>query len=112
MSRMMPLPEDTAYIAASAAGGVAAAVVNKSADGRGRKIAEGLVGALVAIFCGPSIAHSVGAAEPRDVITVGFVTAACGYGMLTAMIDWAKGARVRDWAARFIGSPPKRPATP
>jgi len=105
----MPLPEDTAYLAASAAGGVAAAVVNKSNDGRGRKIAEGLVGALVAIFCGPSIAHSCGASEPRDIITIGFVTAACGYGLLTAMIDWAKGATVRDWVARFISSP-KPPA--
>lgn len=106
----MPLPDDTGYIAASLAGGAAGVIVNKSTDSRGRKLAEGLVGALVAIFCGPSIANSVGATEPRDIITTGFVTATCGYGLLTAIVDWAKGATARDWLARFVG--PKSPPQP
>lgn len=105
----MPLPEDSAYLAASVAGGAAAAVVNKSTDSRWRKMAEGFVGALVAIFCGPSIAASVNAHEPRDIITVGFMTAAAGYGVLTAIVDWAKGATIRDWVARFIGAPKAPP---
>lgn len=106
----MPLPEDTTYFAASIAGGAAGTIVNKSADSRFRKAAEGLVGAMVAIFCGPSIAGACSIHEPRDVITIGFVTSATGYGVLTAIVDWAKGATVRGWLSRFIGRP-KPPAS-
>ena len=103
----MPLPEDTAYFAAAAAGGVAGTVVNKSTDTAKRKLAEGFVGALVAIFCGPTIAVQVGAHEPRDIITCGFVTAACGYAMLTALVDLAKRTGLSEWLQRFgVPKPP------
>lgn len=97
----MPLPEDTAYFAAAAAGGVAGTVVNKSTDTAKRKLAEGFSGTLVAIFCGPTIAVQVGAHEPRDIITCGFVTAACGYAMLTALVDLAKRTGLSEWLQRF-----------
>lgn len=106
----MPLPEDTAYLAASVAGGAAAAVVNKSTDSRWRKVSEGFVGALTAIFVGPSIAAACNVHEPRDIIAMGFITATAGYGAVTAIVDWAKGATVRDWLGRFVGPP--RPPSP
>lgn len=102
---MHPLPEAT-MTAASIAGGAAGAIVNRSNDSRWRKSLEGFVGALVSFFCTPTIAASTGLQEPRDIIAAAFVVAAVGYGLLTAIIDWSKGANVREWLARFVGPKP------
>lgn len=107
----MPIPEDATYLGAAAAGGLAGTVVNKSSDSNRRKIAEGFVGFLVAIFVGPTIAVQVGAAEPRDIIACGFATATCGYALLTVMVDIAKRAGANEWLQRFgLPKPPQPPA--
>lgn len=96
---MMP-DEQTA---ASIAGGLAGAVVNRSLDPWYRKIGEGMVGAAVGVYCGPSIAASAGVDSLRDIVATCFAVGAAGYGLLTMLVDYAKGAAVKDWLSRFAG---------
>lgn len=101
--------------AASVAGGAAGAIVNRSVDPWHRKIAEGGCGALAGIFWGPSIGAAMGVHEARDTVAVSFAVGAIGYGLVTMIVDYAKGAAFKEWLGRFFGPtarPPGPPAPP
>jgi len=90
--------------AASLAGGLASAVVNRGADPTIRKVADGIGGALVGIFCAPGLSDLAGASNEHVRMALGFAVAACGAVLLTLLMDQAKGISMKEWLARFIGN--------
>lgn len=107
----MPLlPDDHAMNIAALGGAAAGTLANRSSDGVGRKLAEGLVGACVGIWWGPAIADMLRAEGDHLRTGVAFGIGLCGLLICTAVIDAAKGFSLKEWLARFINSriPPAR----
>ncbi len=106
---MPMLPDDHAMTAASLAGGAASSIVNRSPDKWYRKIAEGVCGATVGTFVGPSVADSIGAIGENNRVAVAFAVGAAGYGLVTAFVDYLKGSTIREWFGRFVEAKARPP---
>lgn len=89
----------------SIAGGVASGIVNRSMVGTGRKICEGVCGALFGIFVGPALADYIGADQSHLRMAVGFGCGAVGAVAMTLAMDYANGSSFKEWIAARIGLP-------
>jgi uncharacterized membrane protein YeaQ/YmgE (transglycosylase-associated protein family) len=100
-----PVTIDQSMTAASAAGGLASALANRSADSRSRKAMDGAVGAIVAIFGGPAVADLANVQQENGRIAIALVLGLTGAVLVTLLMDQVKAMPLKDWLTRFTGAP-------
>lgn len=104
----MPDPQsfDASMAAASGAGALASVVANRSLDTTLRKLGDGLIGALVGVWCGPGIADALGLERENWRIAAAFAVGGTGMILFTGLLDLVKSKAFRDWMARLVEKRP------
>jgi hypothetical protein len=71
---------------ASVAGSTSALLINETKEKWGRLFVLATVGAMVGICFAPSICHYYEIVDPRYIVSMGFLTGACGIAILRTVI--------------------------